>query len=596
MKKKINLNREKVTSEEIAARRNFDAILSSYSSTVPPKAGKPFFRSMGFAAGSIIAVIAGLTAAWWFTRPSTPQQAQQQVLDEQFNNTTYKPASTASRLFINRPYSNLDVKFSSYIVNAARGGELTHPSGTKIRIPANAFAGQDGKAVDGKVELKYREFRDPVDFLVSGIPMSYDSAGTTWQFESAGMMEILAYKDGQQLNVNDGKIIEVEMPSKYDGSKYNLYQLDTAARNWIYKGKDKIKREPKSSPVTEEHHVITSADVPAAADEAFDAAQQPEVKKIETEIAAIKKDIEKIEQQKPKEPAKAHSDRHKFNLEVDPKEFPEIAVYKGMVFEVGAENKNFSKEMYKVVWDDAVLSEGSKKGVNYKLTLTKGEDKKTIIVYPVLTGKNYEAALAEYNDKFKKYESALSVRKADEKKKEEEYKEAVKKAQQEHAARQKAAEEQRKAWAEEQRQRAERERIEARNAITNYNNITRVFMVSGFGVWNSDSPFKHTDPVRVAAEFSCSDTALNVSKVYHIDRTKNTLFTIYDRSFSRFEYSPSSANVVFVTLPGNRLAVFNEKDFASLPKKDGAYNFNMKAVEKEFTSVEDLKQYLLSSN
>lgn len=596
MKKKININREKVSSEEIASGKNFDAILNTYSSTVAPKSGKPFYKSMGFAAGSIIAVIAGLTAAWWFTRTETPQQA---ALDEQFNNTTYKPASTASRLFINRPYNDLDVKFSTYIVNADKGGEVSHPSGTKIRIPANAFADENGKAVDGNVELKYREFRDPVDFFVSGIPMTYDSAGTTWQFESAGMMEILAYKNGKELNVSDGKTIEVEMPSKYDGSQYNLYQLDTAARNWVYKGKDKIRREKKTGGADQPAPVPQTIQAEAPGDSAAtqaDVTQLPEVKKISTEIAAIRKDIEKIEQQKPKEPARAHSDRHRFNLDVDPKEFPEIAVYKGMVFEVGAENKNFSKEMYKVVWDDAVLSEGSKKGINYKLTLTKGEEKKTIIVYPVLTGKNYEAALAEYNEKFKKYESALSVRKADEKKKEEEYKQALVKARQEQAARQKEAEEQRKAWAEQERQRNEKARIEARNTVANSNNITRVFMVSGFGVWNSDTPFKHTDPVRVAAKFSCSDTALNVAKVYHIDRSRNTLFTIYDQNFSRFEYSPSSANVLFLNLPGNKIAVFNENDFASLPKKNGAYNFNMKAVEKEFTSVDELKKFLLTAN
>lgn len=45
------------------------------------------------------------------------------------------------------------------------------------------------------VKITYREFADPIDFFVSGIPMEYDSAGRKYNFESSGMCEINAYKD-----------------------------------------------------------------------------------------------------------------------------------------------------------------------------------------------------------------------------------------------------------------------------------------------------------------------------------------------------------------------------------------------------------------
>ncbi|HRD40306.1 MAG TPA: hypothetical protein PLC65_16885, partial [Bacteroidia bacterium] len=59
----------------------------------------------------------------------------------------------------------------------------------------------------------------------------------------------------------------------------------------------------------------------------------------------------------PNKPAKA-SGKPQFELEVDYKEFPELSAFKNAVFEVGAENKNYTKELHQITWNSAVVSEG----------------------------------------------------------------------------------------------------------------------------------------------------------------------------------------------------------------------------------------------
>ena len=191
----------------------------------------------------------------------------------------------------------------------------------------------------GEVELRYREFHDAVDFFVSGIPMTYDSAGVKYQFESAGMMEMLAYQNGRQINMAKGKSINVEMASNYKGTEYNLYKLDTLHNNWSCLGKDKVVSESKAIAKTD------SVKRPSLQ-------QTPEYKTIETKKEAIKKEKETAitaltkPAAEPRKPMQVNKEKHTFDIAVEPKEFPELAVYKGVLFEIGDENKNFSPSLY----------------------------------------------------------------------------------------------------------------------------------------------------------------------------------------------------------------------------------------------------------
>ena len=141
------------------------------------------------------------------------------------------------------PIKGIDVKRTSYSVNTSLDNVLIYPSGTRISIPANAFVDKDGKAVAGTVSIKYREFRDPVDIMVSGIPMKYDSAGQRSDFESAGMFELTANVNNEAVKLAPDKKIKMNFNTVNADTTYNFYVYNDSTGNWQYKNKPQTVKE-----------------------------------------------------------------------------------------------------------------------------------------------------------------------------------------------------------------------------------------------------------------------------------------------------------------------------------------------------------------
>jgi hypothetical protein len=142
-------------------------------------------------------------------------------------------AFTRENPLVKPPIAGLDVWKNVYSTNAETGGLVEYSSGTKIIIPSHAFVDANGNEVKGDVTIDYREFRDPVDILVSGIPMVYDSAGQKGNFESAGMFELNASVNGQEVFLAPGKKVDMEFAVVDTASSFNFYKLDPAA-GWVY--------------------------------------------------------------------------------------------------------------------------------------------------------------------------------------------------------------------------------------------------------------------------------------------------------------------------------------------------------------------------
>ncbi len=137
------------------------------------------------------------------------------------------------------PIKGIDVERTQYIINPGIENVITYPTGTKIKIPANAFADKNGNPVTESVTLNYRELRDPVDFLVSGIPMKYDTAGEVTNFESAGMFELTANVKSEPLQLAKDKKIDMNFASTSKDSTYNFYAFNDSSGNWNYLNKPK---------------------------------------------------------------------------------------------------------------------------------------------------------------------------------------------------------------------------------------------------------------------------------------------------------------------------------------------------------------------
>jgi len=170
------------------------------------------------------------------------QQSDDLGLDRSYGNVTAEfnakkePFHLPNKL-IQPPVKAWDIPKKQYEVDGITGGKISCESGTIIRIPPNAFVDESGKKVTGDVQIDYREFRNPLDFIFSGIPMTYNSGGKENNFQSAGMFEITASQQGTQIYLSGNKSLDVDFVSNDSSTAYNFYVLDEKKGTWVNKGK-----------------------------------------------------------------------------------------------------------------------------------------------------------------------------------------------------------------------------------------------------------------------------------------------------------------------------------------------------------------------
>lgn len=117
---------------------------------------------------------------------------------------------------------------------AAEGGMLALASGTRITVPSGAFVDDAGKAVTEPVALTVREFHNPIETWLGGIPMVADGDAV---LRSAGMMEIRGTTaDGREVNLAPDKALQLDWYSVEDDPGYVTWALDTASGVWTQTG------------------------------------------------------------------------------------------------------------------------------------------------------------------------------------------------------------------------------------------------------------------------------------------------------------------------------------------------------------------------
>lgn len=388
---KINIDKPKPTQEEILLGRNFDQVLKQYNAAPGKVVKKPFWQTGGFI-GSIAAVAATIAIVMMVmngnNNPVTDEPQSPVITDNGNvpvvdtagqNNSDNNLAWAPTKKKVAPPLAGVNVPFREYKVSAKSGGTISYPSGTKVSFQPNSFVDASGNPVSGNVEVEYREMHDAVDFFLAGIPMEYDSAGATYVLESAGMMEIAAFVNGKVVYLDKNKPIKVQMASAQTGSDYNLYVFDSVAGNWSYLGKDKVAEMP-----------------------------YPKDKRAQDSIAALQSWLAAQNSRNPFcggsrkgkpvdaiRPIKADPSKNRFVVDFNKKEFPEMASYENVIFEVDESKEKFDGANYNVTWESIVLSRGTE-ARKYTLTLKKGLKTTALAVYPVLDGAEYDAQLAKY--------------------------------------------------------------------------------------------------------------------------------------------------------------------------------------------------------
>lgn len=560
MKRKVNIDRKPLASEEIQATKDFGSLMSKVGGT-SASSPKPNGSKMGWFAGGIAAV--AIAAGIYFgtkKTDSTTAANETLAIAEQIDTTKEKS-------FVNPPIPELDIKNESYYVNADNGGKIKHHTGTEITIPEGAFMDEEGNIIKGEVEIQYREFHDQADIFLSGIPMEYDSAGEKSIFESAGMMEIRGFQNGKRLKIVPDKNFLICMHTKNPDPKFNVYYLDEKKEKWDYEGKDSVSvvndfPETSAEPKLE---VIKNAEEKEIKEE--------QIEIVEEKIEVIKKEVKKIKKTEPNKPRKADKNKKNFTIDVVAGEFPELTTYSGTIFEV-LNNSDLPDDTYAVTWNDVKLKE---KNSLYTIQLSKDERVEEIAVRPVLEGEDYEVAKKEFDNKFGEYTSKLNQKLKEEKEAEKKLAELKEKY-----------EKQREEYNRQQQAIRDRMNVHQASRVT----MTRVFNINRFGTWNCDTPVKYPRGMITKANYVDENgNPLVFSNLNLIERQRNACFPLTNTMVQRLPFNPKKTNVLWgVTIDGN-IAVSKPNEFDNVSSQ---HTFSMMLIDVKGKTNSEIKSMITS--
>ncbi|MBI1225496.1 MAG: hypothetical protein GC192_09705 [Bacteroidetes bacterium] len=579
----IRLNPQPLSKAQIAKYKDFDGLLEKCQAQ--PKQ-RPIIRRLIWVGGAIAASLTGIFLIFQLTGDKQDFQQRQQVYLNQ------KP-------YVDQPLLNVKPSFASFKIDPSEGGIYKYPSGSQLVVPAAAFVNDNGETLSGEVTLHYREMHDFVDFFVSGIPMTYDSAGVNYNLESAGMIEIFAEQNGKRVKMAPGKNINVELVSNVNTSPsidippgYNIYKLDENKRNWVYQNIDRM--QVIGDAITGESLDENSPFYPAqkALAERMLAIQVSEA----AEVAKLEKTIAK--QKEPTKPQRANSSDYVFNLDLNDIFTPSTGneVKNDDEIELRKLYKKYSKMLWQLSPEATISPERLQKefstvtGLNikkineraYELELEKGGQSTKVLVTPVLSGSDYDKALAEFNQDYDNWKRQTEVREA--------------KLATQRAAIAKRFEEEKKLATLKFEERINELRSQGLNYAANNEIIKKKvvnrFTASEFGIWNCDRPLP-PEMLQLAASFKDSQgKPLTNRTAYLVDKSRNTVYQFLADKDTELRFNKNSENLLWLITDENKIAVFRPEQFKAIASDKSKFEFVMESVEKEIKTEQDIREIL----
>ena len=522
-----------VSDQEALRHKDFGSVMNKVKEVKPP--GGNNGGLLGWSIGMLGIVVMG---AWIIMNQDSEVQGIEKIV---------------SQYPIDRPFPDIPVEYQSFTINADSTSIITTNSGSKIHISPGCLVNSSGKKAMGPVEIQFREFRDMIDVFISGIPMTYDSAGHQYHFESAGMFEILGFQDGHPLTVAPQENLMVEFTSDYWGDQYNIYKF-TEDSGWTYMYKD-------------ESHLHNSSTDSSSLVEAAPS-------KVRMEVRELEETIRMLEESTPAKPIRA--DKSNFNIAIDvlEEEFPEIALYENVKFEI-TDGESVDPALAELEWDNVTVTKPSPE--EYLLHFERGKQIEEFLCRPVFDSLDFDAAMHLFEEQYTRAQVLIDSVKA---KRAELYAKAKEnKLSQEQSLRTFKL---RQAYQSE----AEASRVQ----------ITRWFRMQSFGIYNSDCPRNLPSGAEYAAllkdrEEEDDSLLLDHSKVYLVEKDRNVMYTYFN--VSNFSYNPASTNIMWTVTNENELAVFNDSLFAELSAGAGEKHiFEMEVMKIKITNEPELRELL----
>ena len=496
----INENRPELTQEQLEAGMDFSKVKQIAAKNAPSS----FYKKLGLGLGVLIIALTS-----FFLLNSVEKKTEE---------------SSVSLL---KTEAN---QLQSFTIYGSMDTTLLFNTGSLIKVPSNAFVDAGGNPVSGLIELKYREFHNVGEIILAGIPMTYDSAGAEYHFESAGMFELNAFQNGEPVFLAKDKIIEVSLASlDKNENKFNQYYLDPASKKWSYTGEDKPR-------------IVSLPDSVGTTDSA-------------------KSGLDLIK------PIAKKKSRQQFTVGISYDDYPELKAFDNVLFEVSPETKNFDPTTAKMKWDDVTVDRIGKSD-NYKLTFIGSGKTVEVIAYPVVEKNDLKKSQATFDQLYANYKMKTSVRENLDKNKE-------RKLQGDLSVSQKAVN-----YFKALAQAKENQRI-AENVSATEEIIYRTFQVKNFGIWNSDCPASMPQEAIVKAKYvDETGQEVKIAVVYMVETGKNALYTLYDGK--KVYFNPENDNTLIVMTKDNSMGIFTKDQFKYLDKDTKEFTFKLKIVKKEF--------------
>ena len=159
--RKMNLDRSPVSSEQIQAKQNFDAILSNYKLLK-----KPFYKSKWFWGTTGLATF-GLVTVFGLNnfKSNTAYDDKTTLTNSEFK-TIILPEDTPCIL----PVKENAVPFDLHTVLPLKGDTLILKDGSEIIVPAGSLLAKD---IHEPVKIKTRVFHDKTSAFLAGIKAGF---------------------------------------------------------------------------------------------------------------------------------------------------------------------------------------------------------------------------------------------------------------------------------------------------------------------------------------------------------------------------------------------------------------------------------------
>lgn len=546
--RKIIYEPEKITSEEIKQRRDFDNVISSLKK--PPS---PFWKLTGFWGTIGTSIIALLIYNNYFLKTDKNQNnAYGENITQTLNN---QPNLLPNDTKCLHPITeDNEVPFESFEIEANSDHSITLKDGSIILIQANSFVTNSKEPIT----IQARTFSSKSEAFLAGVPMDYKQNA----FESAGMLELRGIQNGKVVQINPEHPIEVSLSLYKDPGTFNFYQLNDQTGEWSDYPADFNKSENENSKLKEISQLKLN------------------LKNTLDQIEQIDEDIASIQFPDRRDYNLPLENSNMFNLKYDPFEFPELEELGDVQFEALPNQSNYNK-ILQYVWSNFELID--LKNGEYEVVFSNNKGlTETLEVRPVLQGKDFDKAFTKY---YNEREAKLKKQSRLEKEKEELIK---------------ANKERNKRLLELQKQH-EDELLESRELMNDqydsYNNqrgelleASADFKTTSWGLFNCDKPIAYPEPIGTPSTYTLAGQSVIPSEIFVFDLKKDVRYS-YGIG-SRFVESIGMNNneTIFIVMGKNKeIGYFkadDKKDFQSQQVK------TLTIIKQDQINVEFFKRLL----